>query len=235
MAKRNIPATTKSKAPKVPPTTWTAKRAALVAASGWVVAVFLGLLELPSKVNSFFNEAPAAYKNVTDLVLLDQQYSGVWTSDLEGWIDATDEERANSAVDGSPVVLRLRVYRGEVEGELFSGGLEKNYVYTRLMVEGRKRWGGTIDAIVYDYIDGKKAVLAQFELTLDESARLPLRMKAVHQGLHVLPEIIGLYRNDDAFPDDLGGINVEFYKKTLKRFNPDPAPLADRADHKQSG
>ncbi|WP_192384052.1 hypothetical protein [Mesorhizobium silamurunense] len=231
MAKRNTPTTTKRKEPAS--ATWAAKHTTLIAASGWMVAVFLGLLELPAKVNSFFHEAPTAYKNVTDLVLLDQQYSGVWTSDLEGWIDATVDERAASTVDGSPVVLRLRVYHGEVEGELYSGGLEKNYVYTRLMVEGRKRWGGTIDAIVYDYIDGKKTALAQFELSLDESARLPLRLKAVHQGLRVLPETIGLYRNDDAFPDDLGGINVEFYKKVLKRFNPDALPT-DRADQKQS-
>ncbi|MER8568682.1 hypothetical protein NKH85_25195 [Mesorhizobium sp. M0924] len=77
--------------------------------------------------------------------------------------------------------------------------------------------------------------MAQFELALDESARLPLRLKAVHQGLHVLPETIGLHRNDDAFPDDLGGINVEFYEKALKRFNPDRAMPADRADQKQSG
>ncbi|PBB88012.1 hypothetical protein [Mesorhizobium sp. WSM3876] len=206
----------------------------MIAASGWLVAVFLGLLELPAKVNSFFDEAPAAYKNVTDLVLLDQQYSGVWTSDLEGVIDATAEERTASTIEGSPVVLRLQVYNGEVEGELYSGGLEKHWVQTRLMVEGRKRWGGTIDAIIYDYIDGKKTALAQFELALDGKAWPPLRLKIVHQPMHFLPAIIGLYRKDGAFPDDLGGVNVEYYKNVLKRTNPVPALPVDRADQKQS-
>ncbi|MBZ9881736.1 hypothetical protein LB535_05165 [Mesorhizobium sp. CA10] len=234
MAKRNTPAVTRRKVAETAPITWATRRTALIAASGWLVAVFLGLLELPAKVNSFFNEAPAAYKNVTDFVLLDQQYSGVWTSDLEGVIDATDEERTASTVEGSPVVLRLRVYHGEVEGELYSGGLEKHYVHTRLTVEGRKRWSGTIDAIIYDYMDGKKTALAQFELALDEKAWPPLRLKVVHQPMHFLPETISLYRKDDAFPDDLGGINVEFYKKVLKRFNPDPDLPVDRADQKQS-
>lgn len=235
MAKRNIPATTKRKAPEVPPPPWNAKRAALVAASGWVVAVLLGLLELPAKVNSFFNEAPAAYKNVSELVMPDQQWSGVWTSDLEGVVDATDDERNASVMDGSPVVLRLRVYHGAVAGELYSGGLEKNYVSSRVMIEGHKRLvGGTIDAVVYDYIDTKKTPLAQFELTLDDSARLPLRLTAVRQGLTFLPKTISLYRNDDAFPDDLGGPNVDFIEKAAKQFAPDPAPAVESADQKKS-
>lgn len=77
------------------------------AASGWIVSLFLGVLELPAKINSFIGEGPKAKKSVADWLLLDQNYTGMWTISLEEWVDATDAEISSSGMEGGPVTLRL--------------------------------------------------------------------------------------------------------------------------------
>jgi len=189
----------------------------LIAASGWVVSVFLGLLELPAKVNSFFDEGPKAQQNITDWLLLDETYTGVWTSDLEGWVDATDEERSASLASGGPVTMRMRVYNGKVEGEIRTEGLAQSYIYSALLLEGEKRNGG-IDLIAYDYIDGKKAPLALMRVSMgDQDERLPLHLLVEKQGGPFFPEEANLYRTSADVSEALaGGLNVDLLRRVIE-------------------
>jgi hypothetical protein len=192
--------------------------AILIAASGWIVSFFLGLLDLPAKINSFMDEGPRARQNVTDWLLLDQNFTGKWTSSLEGWVDATDQERSASNSLGGPVSLRLRVYNGKVEGEIESVGLEKSYIYSAILIEGEKR-DGVIDLFPYDYIDGKKTTLAHIRLTLDENDKpLPMHLETIKQGGPFFPEKASLFRTSTDVSEAIAGrLNMDLMKQVLER------------------
>ena len=189
-----------------------------VAASGWLVSVFLGLLELPAKINSFMSEAPKAKESVADWLLLDQDYTGMWTSSVEGWVDATDEELNSSTASGGPLSLRMRVYNGRVEGEIESAGLSEIYVYSAILLEGEKRDNG-IDLLAYDYVGGKKTNLALMRLTLsDKDERLPLHLETIKQGGPFFPERARLYRTSTDVSEAIkGSLNMDLMRQVLEK------------------
>lgn len=188
----------------------------LVAASGWIVSLFLGVLELPTKVNSFFEDGPKAKQNVVNWLLLDETFTGIWTSDLEGWVDATEDERRASLAAGGPVTLRVRVYNGSAEGEIRTEGLANTYVYPVVLLEGEKRDGG-IDLVAYDYVGGKKTALAQLRLDLGEGG-LPLRLAAVKQAGPFFPHEANLYRTSIDVSEALaGGVSVDLMPRFSKQ------------------
>ncbi|MBG1233724.1 hypothetical protein [Aestuariivirga litoralis] len=189
----------------------------LVAASGWLVSVFLGLLDLPAKINSFWEEAPKATERVSDLMLLDHNYSGIWTSSVEGWVDATDDELKASTTLGGPIFLRLKVYNGRVDGEIKSEGLAKTYIYSVLQIEGEKTNGG-IDLVAYDYILGKKTGLAKLRLTWgDQKGPLPLHLETIGQGGTFFPDKADLYRTNTDVSGTLDGeLNVDLIQKAVE-------------------
>ncbi|CAH0338925.1 hypothetical protein [Rhizobium sp. CECT 9324] len=194
-------------------------------ASGWIVSVFLGLLELPAKINSFTSEAPKAKESVADWLLLDQDYTGMWTSSLEGWVDATDQELNSSTDSGGPVSLRMRVYNGRVEGEIESTGLSEIYVYSAILIEGEKRDNG-IDLLAYDYVGGKKTNLALMRLTLnDEDERLPLHLETIKQGGPFFPERARLYRaSADVSEAIKGSLNMELMRQVIEKGRAEARP-----------
>jgi hypothetical protein len=102
--------------------------------SGWVAAAFIGLLTLPAKINSIFEDTPKAYEKASNWWNLNTKISGTWTSSVEGWIDATDEDRRLQGGNERPVVIQVRVYSGEANGEIYSEGLKNSYVAAALMV-----------------------------------------------------------------------------------------------------
>lgn len=187
------------------------------AASGWIVSAFLGLLELPAKINSFIDEAPKAKASVVDWLLLDQNFTGMWTSSVEGWVDATAQELDDASASAGPVSLRLRVYNGQAEGEIESEGLREISVYSAILLEGSKRDGG-IDLIAYDYVGGQKTAIAQMRLTLgDDGERLPLHLKTVRQGGPFLPEQVNLYRTSlDVSNAIKGSLNMDLMRRVIE-------------------
>ena len=77
----------------------------IIAISGWLAALFMGVLDLPSKVNSFFAETPKAYESVLNWWNLNTKITGTWTSNIEGWADATEEDHRNIGGDLGPVAI----------------------------------------------------------------------------------------------------------------------------------
>lgn len=190
--------------------------AILIAASGWIVSLFLGVLELPAKINSFMEEAPKAKRTVVDWALLDQNFTGQWTSSVEDWVDATEEERALSTATDGPVRMRLRVYNGVVEGEIESEGLKKSYIFNNLLLEGSKTSEG-LDVWAYDYVDGKKTGFAEFRLRLSDEERLPMSFEVVQGGMG-LPAQAKLYRTTADISEPIyREPNMEFLKRVIEQ------------------
>jgi len=218
--RRRKPAAPQSKKPSQPPA-WNRWGRAAVTASGWIAALFVGFLDLPAKVNSFFAEAPKTVRNVGDAWMIDKRFTGTWTSDHEGILGLSDEHYSLSRFEGEPVIMRINVYGGKVEGEINSAGLGKHYLFSRLMLGGTVS-GGVLHGVVTDYIDNKLVAIAKFDLVPDDGE---LRLTAVEQGMPFLPKKAILRQDDSAMPDDLGRMNVDFVARALaKRRTTAPQP-----------
>lgn len=194
------------------------------------MSLFLGVLELPTKINSFMTEGPKAKQEITDWINLDQNYTGQWTSSVEGWIDATDEEWALATAENGPVRMRLRVYGGEVEGEIESEGLKKDYVFNNLLLEGKKVSGG-LDVWAYDFIEGKKTGIAELSLKLTDEERLPLDFQVVKGGMW-LPSHAKLYRTTTDISD---AITREPNMELLKRVEEEAKRASDDKPDENKG
>jgi hypothetical protein len=183
--------------------------------SGWIAAVFVGLLTLPGKINLVFDDTPKAYEKVSNWWNLNTKISGTWTSDVEGWIDATDEDRRLVGGDEGPVIIQIRVYGGVAEGEIVSEGLKKNYVFSRIFLKGFEHGGGRIDGVVYDYIGGEQRSLARIQINYAKSdSRESLRFATLEQGGKFLPLEARLHREDKELPS--GDLNVDLLKSVIE-------------------
>ncbi|MBB2703123.1 MULTISPECIES: hypothetical protein [Rhizobium] len=188
----------------------------LIAASGWIVSLFLGVLELPAKINSFMEESPKTTQSAVDWLKLDTHYTGQWTSSVEDWIDATEEERALAAAPSGPVRMRLRVYGGAVEGEVESEGLKERYIFNNLLLEGSKTSDG-LDIWAYDYVDGKKTGFAKIHLSLTDEKRLPMSFQVVQGGMG-LPARAKLYRTATDISEPIERQpNMDFLKRVIEQ------------------
>lgn len=171
---------------------------------GWVVAAFLGLLDLPGKVNAFFKEYPKATENVATWWNLNKNFTGTWTSDIEGDIASTDEDRRLQGGDRGPVVIKMRVYGGFADGEIYSEGLKNSYVASRIFLKGETDGSDHLDAFMYDYIGGEPKNLALLRFAYANGF---IQFKTVKQGGPFLPEEAKLHRDGKAMPDTLGGLS----------------------------
>lgn len=186
-----------------------------VAASGWVAALAMGVLDAPAKINSFFAEAPKATENVANAVFLDRKLTGTWG--LEGVTDLNDAD-AKFLEPPGPVSLSLTIYRGQVDGEISAAGLEKTYVHTPVMVRGMKR-GDTVYAEAWDLIDGKATTLARFEL-IPEGRERTLRFKLVEpsQSFYFPTETL-LFKFSDKPEPPAFAVNSVIMDKVTKEMN----------------
>ncbi len=48
----------------------------LIGLSGWLLAVLVGVLDLPAKINSFFVEAPKSAENISNWLFLNTKLTG---------------------------------------------------------------------------------------------------------------------------------------------------------------
>lgn len=141
----------------------------VLAASGWIAALLLGLLELHAKINSFADEAPEASTRIGEFLHLDRQLTGAWSSSQpEGEVIAKPIDARSEALPGAPVHLSMRVYRGKAEGIISSGGLRDHYLYSLVELEGEAIDRG-IAGVAWDIVNGEKVALARF--TLEPSTR----------------------------------------------------------------
>ncbi|PZM08253.1 hypothetical protein [Rhizobium tubonense] len=200
--------------------------AILIAASGWIVSLFLGVLDLPAKVNSFMSEAPKAKQGVVDWLKFDQNYTGQWTSSVEDWVDATEDEKALSTAPDGPVRMRLRVYGGVIEGEIESEGLKESYIFNNLLLEGSKNADG-LDVWAYDYVDGKKRGFAEVHLSLSGEERLPLNFEVVQGGMG-LPVRAKLYRTSTDISEPIyRQPNMDLLKRVIEQGKAEAQGKAD--------
>ncbi|MGY3462998.1 hypothetical protein ACVWW5_008503 [Bradyrhizobium sp. LM3.4] len=109
-----------------------------------------------------------------------------------------------------PVALKMRVYGGKVDGEIWSNGLSGT-IHPTILLGGELRHG-KLDAYAFDYIGGKEAVYAIFNIE-KKGDNLVLRTR--EQSVQFFPKETELFANPDALKDK-PLTNFDLILKTLK-------------------
>lgn len=171
----------------------------LLLVSGWIAALFIGILDLPQKVHSFFETLPAAKSDVATWWNLNVDFSGAWTN--EGDVTATI---------AMPMALSMRVYGGKIDGEIWSDGLS-NTIHPVILLGGDLR-GGELHAYAFDYIGGKEMVYATFKI---KKSGDKLVLETLAQPIEFFPKQAELFANPDALKDK-PLTNLDLILKSLK-------------------
>ena len=180
---------------------WTKGAKTLLLLSGWIVSVFLGVLELPQKFHSFFENYPKAKSETVDWWNLNTEFTGSWTN--EGDVVAPSDRKL--------VAVRMRTYNGRVDGEIWSESLSDT-IHPVILLGGNVNHS-RLDAYAFDYIEGKEAVFARLTI---KKAGDDLILTTIDQAADFFPKETRLFPN----PDALEGkplINFELIEKILKQ------------------
>jgi len=176
------------------------------AASGWIAATLVYILNLPAAVNGFLDEAPKATERVLDLALWNSSaFTGNWGD--EGDIDAPSP-------DGNYVRLVLVSKDGAISGLIGSEKMKEGYIASAMSIDGHNGRGDA-DIEVFDYVGGKRLTYATGKLASapdGQSLQLTITGQAAN---HFLPVQTTLHRIDDSQVSDLGGPNVDLISSVL--------------------
>jgi hypothetical protein len=173
--------------------------------SGWIVSVlaslFLGILDLPQKVHSFFESYPKAKSDVATWWKLNTDFTGSWTN--EGDVTAPPNLKL--------VAVRMRVYGGRVEGEIWSDGLSDT-IHPVIFLGGDVS-NGSLDTYAFDFIGGKQTIFARLKITKNGD---DLVLTTVDQAAEFFPTKALLSPNPDVLKDK-PHTNFELIEKALKQ------------------
>jgi hypothetical protein len=199
----------------------------LITWSGWIAAVLLGLLELPAKINSLASELPELNKNLGIWWWKDHRFTGTWTTQAEFELGLPEEMYSN---EDHRVDLTIEVNSGELEmGEIVSTGLERHYVFSRVMLRGLVK-GSKLHAEVWDYISGRPTALAPFTLEPVTIGGVQLlRLTSDPTKTRLLPASVLLTRShEDMPPGDLNlGVLRGAVEQTVERSSEAAEPAGD--------
>lgn len=148
-------------------------------ASGWVAAVFVGVLELPAKIVSFSeNFAPA--KETTFNAAIDyQKYVGRFSSDPNSWVGRNLVSDGTHPRDDGDIQLEIEYLgHGEYRGEIRSAYMAKHALapWSRVMIDGKVGLTGTFQGVVWDIVNGSRASYALFRLSPEDKSNGSLRL-----------------------------------------------------------
>ncbi|MCX7557744.1 hypothetical protein OS187_13150 [Xanthomonadaceae bacterium JHOS43] len=183
------------------------------AASGWIVALLVGLLEVPSKIVSFYENYPRATKAVGHLVYRPERFVGRWSSDPSAWVGRNLIQPESPMVDTGDVQLSVVVDDdGAVFGEIVSEVMRRgHFPYSRVMIDGKV---GVVSAHlqVWDIVQNERAAYAGFKLRPEGGREGTLLM--IRSGGSGIPEVTRLWRTDFEMGDGAFG---EKWMELLRR------------------
>jgi len=181
--------------------------------SGWVAAALVWTLELPAKVNEFYEQKDRAWHHLAPARANPSTYIGRWTNDPSLRPDENLITDGSIPADQGTVQLVLHegpagIFSGEIETRL----LESSIVpWSRVNVTGHIRWLGGLQGEVWDVVEGRHRTIAFFELTPSpEFGGQTLRFMADPSFSRLVPSETTLWRTDATMSDGRAG--SEFQK-----------------------
>lgn len=183
-------------------------RCGLVSLAGWLVALMLGVLDLPAKINSFFSEKDVALSNLSPR--FDKEtYIGRWTND-ESLRPFTNMIGDGDRVDdhGELQLFLSESEKGRIEGEIVCSTI---FPYTRVFISGQLAMAGGFDGFIWDIVGNERKVLAYFRLEPDGGEKL--RFTSDANFAHIIPTETILWRTSEEMS---GGAFNPDYLNTVK-------------------
>lgn len=194
---------------------WKPSWRSLFTFSGWILAALVWTLDLPSKVDDFYQHRNQAWRHIAPAMWNPKTYEGRWTNDPELRPDVnliTDGSQPN---DNGTVQLYLEEDKqGNFSGEIETSRMGNSLVaWSRVMVDGHIPFWGGFDGEVWDVVGGRHSTIAFFHLTTsDEIGTQAIQFSADSNFSAVLPSRTFLWRTDAKMS---GGKMGAKYEKTL--------------------
>lgn len=151
----------------------------LVFASGWVAALFVGVLELPTKIVSFSENYVPAKETTLNAAIGYQRYVGRFSSDPNAWLGRNLVSDGTHPPDEGDIQLDIEYLgHGEYRGEIRSAYMAKHSLapWSRVMIDGKVGLTGTFQGVVWDVVHGGRAPYASFQLSSEGGANGSLRL-----------------------------------------------------------
>lgn len=170
-------------------------------------------------VLTFAVNGPSAIKNAetfAEWYRTDQDLTGRWTNTSEGDI----EPPAWSVPEEEAVYINMQAYDGEISGELVSMRVCTISTYSALNIGGRVR-GNEVDAFLWDYIGGKKVILAGLRFRIDRGIH-EMDVEVVRQVNGLLSSSFRLGRRSRTFDDGRSRLRGEDADATSVDVDGDP-------------
>lgn len=124
-------------------------------ASGWVVAAFVGVLELPAKIVSFSENYAPAKETTLNAAIDYQKYVGRFSSDPDAWVGRNLVSEDALPPDVGDIQFDIEyIGHGEYRGEVRSAYLAKSSIapWSRVMIDGKVGLTGTFQGVVWVFL-----------------------------------------------------------------------------------
>lgn len=167
-------------------------------ASGWVVSLLLGILELPAKIVSFWENYNPAKEATFNAAIDYQKYVGRFSSDANAWVGQNLISDGTNPIDEGEIQLDIDYLgRGEYRGEIRSAYMAKHALapWSRVMIDGKVGLTGRFHGIVWDIIEGSRASYASFQLSPGDVSNGSLRLTPT-SGNNIFPAGVTLWPTD---------------------------------------
>lgn len=199
--------------------------------SGWLVSLFLGLLELPSKIVSFTSNAPKATEAVSSWALNYKMFVGRFSSDPSSWKELNLIGTEEKQKDVGEIQLDIGYDgSGRFSGEIVSKSMESGpFPWSRIMIDGKVNALGAFSGNVWDIVSNQRAVYSSFKLEVEDSQKGTLRLLPARNGDGVFSGPIVLWPTDFEMADGASGKRFdEMLKKSWERYKEQGGGVRER-------
>lgn len=176
--------------------------------SGWLMSLFVGILDLPGKIVSFSEKAPVAREAASGWVWDYKRYEGRFSSDPGAWKEKNLIGTGEPQVDEGEIQLDIAYgEKGHFSGEIHSQIMAEKFFapWSRVMISGEVGVTGTFRGEVWDVVANEKALYTRFHLTIDDPQKGTLRLTPLYPNDGVFPGEVVLWPTDHAMSDGMPG------------------------------
>jgi hypothetical protein len=193
---------------------WVLAGKALFLLSGWMVSLFLGLLDLPAKIVSFTSNAPKASEAISSWAWNYKSFEGRFSSDQSAWKERNLIGSEEPQSDAGEIQLDIGYDgSGRFSGEIVSSRMEQGvFPWSRVMVDGKVGVTGEFTGEVWDIVGNQRAVYSSFKLQIEDARLGSLRLIPLRKDDGVFEGEVVLWPTDFQMA---GGNRGKGYQKLL--------------------
>ena len=196
----------------------------LLLASGWVVALFVGVLELPAKIVSFSENFAPAKETTLNAAIDYKKYDGRFSSDPNAWIGRNLIGDGTHPPDEGDIQIDIEYLGlGKYRGEIRSAYMAKHALapWSRVMIDGEVGLTGDFRGVVWDIINGGRVPYASFRLSPGDEPNGSLRLTPTSAD-DIFPGEVVLWPTDFEMS---GGESGQRFRELLREVSARPSEV----------